>query len=54
METRDGLIEFRVNVVEVPHGRKVRIKEVLEYRQCFKGVWQAWQPVPVVSGGGDR
>lgn len=50
METRNGLIEFRVEQIEVPtnHPGKVRIVDQLQYRQCFKGFWEEWKPVPVV------
>jgi len=48
METRDGLIEFRVVRVPVQHGRHTRMIEVLEYRQCFKGIWTPWEAVPAV------
>jgi hypothetical protein len=50
METRDGLIEFRIEEVEVPHKGKVRIKEVFQYRQCFKGIWTPWKEVSLPKG----
>jgi hypothetical protein len=46
METRDGLIEFRLTEVEVPHRGRVRVKMILQYRQCFKGMWTPWTEVP--------
>ena len=50
MEQRDGLIEFRTVVIEVlvkkEHDKQTaREKEVLEYRQCFKGIWTPWKAV---------
>ena len=43
MEQRDGIIEFRVTEqVDKKHHHKVKI---LEYRQCFKGIWQPWKEV---------
>lgn len=45
MESRDGLIEFRV--VEkaeksLTKGTHHKLK-VVEYRQCFKGIWTPWK-----------
>ena len=50
METRDGLIEFRLADIEIPaKGKgKVRVKTVVQYRQCFKGIWSPWAYVPAV------
>ena len=52
MEARDGLIEFRTSTVTLtsPHEKRERrpvtiTTEVLEYRQCFKGIWTPWKPV---------
>jgi hypothetical protein len=54
METRNGVIEFRNHkVTEQVVVRREDHKEVtkqvtstvLEFRQCFKGIWTPWKPV---------
>jgi hypothetical protein len=55
METRQGLIEFRnqtvteqVTVKRDEHKKPVTqtiTRVVLQFRQCFKGMWTAWKPV---------
>jgi len=50
METRDGLLEFRLKQVTFVNRRGVtKTKDVLQYRQCFGGIWDDWKDVPVPS-----
>lgn len=50
METRDGLVEFRVSKIQVlDKKQRPKIKKILEYRQCFKGLWAPWKQVPVME-----